>query len=134
MTEKDIMNSLECCVTKNCEKCIRNGYEDCENQLKKDAMAVIKMMNALIKMNEEEIKKMRGELQRASKLISVETAINIVNEIVEACMGEDTFREVCDKMLELAAKAETKHILEISSKVAAPKIVEKVYKDDPDWI
>ena len=109
MTDIDILNCLMFCEHKDCDTCQRDGGENCEKQLIKDARTVIKMQVDAMSSLQEEIVRLQGENKRlldiGSSKLSEEDVVNAVNQIVDACMlygdyeeGED-FECMIDMML-----------------------------------
>lgn len=103
MTEVDIMNDLECCSKKNCNKCSRGGAVGCSDHLTRDAKNIIKMQKNSLENANETIERLSAEVKRfesAARLPAVDELFKLFNRIVEEAyhhgngwVGEDDYGE-----------------------------------------
>lgn len=134
MTDADILNCLMFCEHKDCETCHRDGGENCEKQLIKDARTVIKMQIDTMRSLQEEVVRLQGENKRlqdiGSSKLSEEDVVNAVNNIVDACLfyadfdseaGE--FERMIDMMLDFTKMLTNRYAVTIFHDRKAPEIV-----------
>lgn len=94
MTEKEIINDLECCVNNKCKECSRYDIIDGCERLKKDAIAIMKMQADAGKLCTEENVRLVKENERLGKALNHNYTktelIKAVNDIIEACCEDNT--------------------------------------------
>jgi hypothetical protein len=94
MTENNILFELECCSTKGCHKCPRQGKVGCTDSLAKDALTIVKMQKERLEGYNEELHKLETTNRRLQTVcryeFTPETLVKAVNGIIKACMDEDS--------------------------------------------